>query len=237
MRSAFRFIPVLLVFAAVPCSAQSSGDATAYAVLIATPQGALPPILSFPMLYRTQSAPLIGVRYGNISFNGVSSNTFAGDVSFAAGARTTIGVTAGYQTYTCDGCDGHFMASGRAEGRLTSTTLGTGADASLLTVGLNGEMGFAKPKGSTGLSITAGLPIALVAGGPTVKVAPFLTPGLGWGRATNGNTSDSGTRFMLGGGIALHNTRNSLGANFGFQKVFIDNGETMFGVNVTFALE
>lgn len=236
MHVAPRLLPLLIAVAAQSLGAQSNGDAAAYAVLIATPQGALPPILSSPMLYSIQPQPRLGVRYGHIAFNTASANTFAGDVNFAAGSRTVIGVTAGYETYTCDGCEGHFLAGARAEGRLTSAPLGTGSDASLLTVGLDGEMGFAKPRGSTALSITTGLPVALVAGGPTLKLAPFLTPGLGWGRVTSSGNSDSGTRFLLGGGVAIRSTRHSLGANFGFQKVFIDNGETMFGVNLTFAL-
>jgi hypothetical protein len=186
---------------------------------------------------RVQTAPALGVRYGHISFSGFGANTFAGSADFAAGAKTVIGVSAGYESYSCRGCDGHFVASGRAEGRLTSTVLGTGSDASLLTVGLNGEMGFGKPSGGTYLSVTGGLPIALIAGGPSIKIAPFVTPGFGWGRASGGNTSDSGSRLMLGGGVAVQSTRSALGANFGFQKVFIQNGETMFGVNVTFGLK
>lgn len=238
MRTIFRVVPALLVLGGAPLGAQSAGDAAAYAVLLATPPGALPPMLSSPMLYRAQPAPRIGVRYGHISFSGFGANTFAGDVNFAAGNRTVIGVTAGYETYSCSRCDGHFIASGRAEGRLTSTSIGTGSDASLLTIGLNGEMGFAKPTDATGLSITAGLPVALVAGGPTVKIAPFVTPGFGWARASgSATTNSSGSRLMLGGGIAVQSVRSSLGANVGFQKVFIENGETMFGVNVTFALK
>lgn len=234
MRTVLRLAPVLLVFGASSLGAQSSGNAAAYTTLLSTPPGALPPVLSAPMLGRVQAPPQIDLRYGHISFNGFGSNTFAGAVDFAAGTKTVIGVTAGYQTYDCKGCDGHFLASGRAEGRLTSTSLGSGADASLLTVGLNGEMGFGKPSGGTLLSIAAGLPVALVAGGATVRIAPFLTPGFGWGRASNANNSESGARLMLGGGIAVQSTHRPLGANFGFQKVFIENGETMFGLNVTF---
>jgi hypothetical protein len=235
MRNVLRLLPALLCALTRPLGAQSTGDQTAYAVLLATPPGALPPVLSSAMLYRGLPAPQVGIRYGHTSFTGSSSNAFAGDLSFAAGAKTVIGVTAGYQTYSCTGCDGHFIASGRAEGRLTSTSLGTGSDASLLTVGLNGEMGFGKPSGSTLLSLTGGLPLALVSGS-ALKVAPFLTPGFGWARASGNGNSISGSRFMLGGGVALQSTTSPLGANFGFQKVFIQNGETMFGVNVTFGL-
>jgi hypothetical protein len=235
MRHVRLFVPILLVVLASSLGAQSPGDQIAYGVLLGTPQGALPPVLSSAMLYRAQPAPQLAVRYGHTSFTGFSTNSFAGDVSFAAGAKTVIGVTAGYQTYSCQGCDGHFIASGRAEGRLTSTPIGIGADASLLTVGLNGEIGFGKPSGATLLSITGGLPIALVSGS-RLKIAPFLTPGFGWARASSSGTSSSGSRLMLGGGVAIQSTTSSLGANFGFQKIVIDNGETTFGVNVTFGI-
>ena len=103
--------------------------------------------------------------------------------------------TAGYQAISCDGgCNGHFIAGASAEGRLTSTTLGTGGDAARLTIGLNGEFGFGKPEGTTLVSLTGGLPIALIAGGPAVKIAPFLRPAIGWGRETNDIGSMTGTR-------------------------------------------
>jgi hypothetical protein len=39
---------------------------------------------------------------------------------------------------------------------------------------------------------------------------------------------------MLGGGVTVISVTTAIAANFGFQKVFIDGGNTMFGINVVF---
>ncbi|HKW12053.1 MAG TPA: hypothetical protein VJO33_16825 [Gemmatimonadaceae bacterium] len=67
-----------------------------------------------------------------------------------------------------------------------------------------------------------------------MRIAPFLTPGFGWGRLSGSGDSISGTRFLLGGGVTLQSLTNDIGVNVGFQKVFIDRGETMFGVSLIF---
>ena len=237
MRIDLRVLPLLLAVAIAPLGAQSEGDAAAYFSLLETPPGALPPLLSPAMLGRIVTTPSIGGQFGHISAGNTSVNAFAATLGVPAGTKAMVGVTAGYQTFDCTDCKGHFLAGLNAEGRLTSSMLGTGADAAEITVGLNGAFGYAHPSGGNLVTLTAGLPVALVSGGPTLKVAPFLTPGLGWGRASSdAGGSSSGTRFMLGGGIALQSTTRPLAANFGFQKIFINNGDAMFGVNVTYAI-
>jgi hypothetical protein len=189
------------------------------------------------MVGRSMTSPNLAGQFGHMSVGDVGVNAFAATVDIPAGRKAMVGLTAGYQTFDCTDCKGHFIAGAHAEGRLTSTAFGTGNDASELTIGLNGSFGYGQPEGGHLVTLTAGLPIALVAGGPTLKIAPFLTPGLGWGRVSpDQGSSTSGTRFMLGGGVALQSSTSPIGANFGFQKVFIDNGDTVFGVNVTFAL-
>jgi hypothetical protein len=57
-----------------------------------------------------------------------------------------------------------------------------------------------------------------------------VNPGFG-GTFSN---SESGQRFIIGGGIALTNPASTLGANVGFQHVLIDGGKTQVGVTITF---
>jgi hypothetical protein len=157
-----------------------------------------------------------------------------------AGPKAAFDLTAGYLGISCEGggCDGHFVASAKAEGLLSSSPLGTGADAPELDVGLNGELGFGKPSGGTFFSLTAGVPIALVSGSAaTLRIAPFLTPALGFGRASGGGESLSGTRFLLGGGVSIQNPRKAFAVNLGFQKIFIDQGDTMIGLAVSFGVK
>jgi hypothetical protein len=84
-------------------------------------------------------------------------------------------------------------------------------------------------------SASVGLPLAVVAGSTELRLAPFLTPGLGFGYATGGGESESGTRFMLGGEIGIL-MRNSFGLSASFQKPFIQDGKTTLGVNVSFRM-
>jgi len=189
------------------------------------------------MLNRTMSKPDFSARYGHMSLDGASINTFDARVGFAAGTKATVGVNAGYQAISCDlGCDGHFIAGVNAEGRLSSMDLGTGADAAQLTIGLNTDAGFGTRSGTTVFGITAGLPVALASGSSTLKIAPFLTPALGWGHLSDSGDSESGTRFLLGGGVAILSPTSGLDVNLGFQKVFIDSGEMIFGLSLTFGV-
>jgi hypothetical protein len=224
---------------ASPARAQSSSDFTAYLALIFTPPAALPPVVTSTMLGRSASGTQFALRYGHLSEEGTGVNTFAGTLEVPAGTKASFGLTAGYLTFSgCDGCDGHFLAGVSGQGTLASSRLGAegGGDAALLTIGLRGEVGFAKPTDATILTLTAGLPVALAAGGPTLKVAPFLTPAIGFGRVSNG-LSESGNRFLLGGGVGIVSTTNGLGATVGFQKAFIEGGSTTVGVNVMLGMK
>lgn len=234
MRKLSSAVAVLAVVGALPLGAQSINAAVAYGALITTPAGALPPVLSNAMLLRSMTQPDVAARYGHISDNGVSLNTFDARVGFPLGTKAMVGVNAGYQDASCNlgNCDSHFIAGANAEGRLASTMLGTGTEAAQLTIGLNGDAGFGKNNGATVFSFTGGLPVALVSHASKALIAPFLTPAFGWGRASNNGLSQNGTRFLLGGGVTLQSTTSPIGANFGFQKVFIDGGETVFGVSL-----
>jgi hypothetical protein len=114
--------------------------------------------------------------------------------------------------------------------------LGAEPSAATLTIGLNGELGFGKPEGGTIWSATAGLPVALVAGaGSGLRLAPFLTPAFGFGYVTGQGESESGTRMLLGGGVGIMGA-NRFGVSVGFQKVFIEDGQTTIGINASFRM-
>jgi len=230
----FLFLAVALgVIGTTPAAAQRVGDAAAYFALVSTPQGALPPILSEPMLGRVMQSMDVALRYGHVGLDGGSLNSYDVRLGFPLGAKSMFGVNAGYQDLSCPGnCDGHFMIGANAEGRLTSSTVGSGVDAAKLTVGLNGEVGLGRRSDVTAVGFTAGLPVALLAGTPTMRIAPFLTPAIGVGHASINGDGDTGTRFLLGGGVTFESLTSGIGANVGFQKVFINHGKTMFGLSL-----
>ena len=74
-------------------------------------------------------------------------------------------------------------------------------------------------------------PFTLVSGqnGGT-RVIPYVTPAIGVGTAT-ADVDVGGSRAMLGGGIAII-TAGGLGISAGFQKIFIEDGETVIGLAV-----
>ena len=233
MRAHLVFAVVLSALGAAPVAAQSVGDAAAYFAIVSAPQGAVPPILSQPMLDRVMRSMDIALRYGHMSLDGGSVNSYDLRLGFPLGTKSMFGVNAGYQDLSCRGaCDGHVMLGANIEGRLTSATVGTGADAAKLTVGLNGEAGLGRQSEITVVAFTAGLPLALLAGTPTLRIAPFLTPAIGLGHATINGDGHGGTRFLLGGGITFESLTSGLGANVGFQKVFLNQGKTTFGVSL-----
>ena len=212
--------------------AQSRSELFAYAVMIQTPPGGLPPVLSNAMFDVPMHAPDVALRLGHISINGTGVNMVGAMLGIPVGRQATIGVTAGYQGCKgASGCQEHTVAGARVEGRLTSTQMGTGANARF-TIGLNGEVGIGRPRNDAVVSLTAGVPLAIVAGGPDVKIAPFLTPAIGLAR--DYGDAPYGSRFLVGGGVALMSAQNGISANFGFQKILIDGGEVMFGVNLVF---
>lgn len=232
MRILLSILCLTTLLAAREAPAQSEQDVTAYFALIGTPTGALPPVLSNAMLNRPMPSLDFRLRYGHASMTGGSLNNFAATLGIPASPKTMFGITAGYESVSCSGCDGHFMAAANVESRLASTLLGTGSDAAQLNLGLNGEFGFAHPSGTTLATLTGGLPISLVTRASGISVAPFLTPGIGWGHARDNTGSEGGTRFVLGGGVTFQSTTSPIAANVGFQKIFIDGGDTVLGVSL-----
>ena len=233
MRTTALFFLVLGSISAAPAAAQSVGDAAAYFAIVSAPQGAVPPILSEPMLDRVMRSMDVALRYGHMSLDGGSLNSYDLRLGFPLGTKSMFGVNAGYQDLSCRGpCDGHVMLGANIEGRLTSAPIGNGADAAKLTIGLNGEAGIGRQSHITVAAFTAGLPIALLAGSPTLRIAPFLTPAIGLGHVTVDGDGNSGSRFLLGGGITFESLTSGVGANVGFQKVFLNQGKTTFGVSL-----
>ena len=77
-----------------------------------------------------------------------------------------------------------------------------------------------------------------IAGGGTVgmRIVPYFTPMLGIGTLSTDcltpGCGNSGTRWVMGGGIGLWNPTTSISATVGLNKVMLDGAPTTFGVNV-----
>src|SRR5579872_5534332 len=148
MRTLLSILCLTTFLGARQVAAQSEQDAVAYLALIFTPTGGLPPVLSNAMLTRPMTSVDFGIRYGHISTGGTALNNFAATVGIPVSPRATVGITGGYESLSCNGCDGHFMGGANVESRLASTILGSGSDAAQLNIGLNGEFGIGHPTGT-----------------------------------------------------------------------------------------
>ena len=248
-------------------------QAAAFAIS-STPVGALPWLVT-PHSLGTAKGTGLRFQAGNIDEAGdFSRRIVLGGIDFPVG-RSTIGISAGYLDFACGNdaagpgieidCKGGLMAGARAGTSLVSAPVGTGSTTSFL-VGIDGSVGFGtgdvlelsfddgfgnqgtgKFEG-TSMALGLSLPVALVARGAGVTVAPHITPGVGYGRLTakvsasgsgftdSSEDSESGARFMLGGGAAILFTNSGLGLHLGFQKVFVKDGEATLALGLSYTM-
>ena len=215
--------------------AQSQSAAVGYLALVSTPTAGVTPVAKQWML--ADPAPGIGIetQWGHVSANGGSINTFTAGVTMPlAAGHADVGISGGYLKPSCDAgsCSGYAVASAVVEGRV----LQTHTNAATFTVGLSGRVGFAKPSDATVWSAAASLPLSLAMGSPKgVQFVPFVSPGFGWGHMSSGSDSQSGTRFMLGGGVGVMSATSGIGSTVGAQKVLIQGGKIVFGAGLTWS--
>ncbi len=202
-------------------SAQDLDDFAAYLALSFTPLGGLVPLP--PAASGTGGSAFV-LRYGNLDLGGEdggSLHNFSIGADFAAG-RGRLGLTLGGTT--CDGCDGNIMAG-------ADYTVGLTQD--IVSVALRPAFGFSKPLegDGTALSLGVSVPVGMEFSGATGPLfIPYVVPGIGFGRISGDEDSDSGTRPTLGGGFAIAGRTSAFAIHAGFQKVFIDEGEMTFGL-------
>jgi opacity protein-like surface antigen len=219
-----------LVFAA-PAMAQgpSEKDVAAYLAINASTVGALPPLATNTLA----GAGGIGwhLQYGRMDWGSdVNTNTFAGGFDVSLG-RGRIGFTAGYMTVSCPSgvqCDGHLMIGSRYSNQLTGGTFSEGR----WQMGLETELGVGLPEEERAIAFAIGLPVKITFG-RQAKISPFLTPSFAHGSYKYADeTSESALKFMLGAGVGV-GLQNGMGINVGMRKVFVDEGETQFGLGLT----
>lgn len=241
----FAIVLTSLTSLGVAASAQaqgpSVGDAAAYVALSTTPVGAMTPIVTSAMLGRIPKGYSISGQYGHLSGdNGTGFNSFGASVSMPV-SGFSLGGSLGMVSPSATGSKSNLMLGANAETNLGAWALGDGKDANLFTMSVRGDFGWANPDDGTGtgnsitaLSLSAGVPFALVLKSGDMTWAPFVTPGFGWGRLSANGASESGNRFMMGAGLGMSH-RNGWGFSVGMQKVFIDQGKNVFGLNVSYA--
>jgi hypothetical protein len=220
-----------VVLGASELRAQSQNDAIAYAGMMSTPVGALSPVMTNTIIDRLQNGASLGLRYGHLSRPFSSINSIGVTGVLPAGLGSTLSLTAGVSA--CSGCDAALMLGGGGDIRVYASPFGTTSTSPLVTVTLDGQLGYAHASSTDFISGYVGAPIALVARGTGMQFVPFLTPGFGFAQISGGGSSGSGSIMMLGGGVGVYNTASSVSASVGFQHPFITNGKTMIGLTLT----
>src|SRR3954462_4666672 len=239
----FAIVLTSLTSLGVAASAQAQGpsvnDAAAYLALSVTPVGAMTPVVSSAMLGRIAKGYSVTGQYGHVSDDALGFNSFGASVSMPL-SGFSLGGSLGFISPSADGSKSNLMLGANAETNLGAWALGQGKNANLFTLSARGDLGWANPDDGTGtdnsitaLSFSAGAPLALVLKNGDMTWAPFVTPGFGWGRLSAQGASESGTRFMMGSGLGMTH-RNGWGVSVGMQKVFIENGKTVFGLNLSY---
>jgi hypothetical protein len=219
-----------------------------YLAVLRTPVASLPPLATYTLFGIAQNSPQLIARYGYVSD---IAQPLAGDTgghaahsldSFgltglvATGLGGTVHGTVGLANERCAGCSAaSFMASVGADDRILTTPL-SGSDMRL-TVGINGELGYGNPSAGTAFSADVGVPLAFTIGDGSAgtSVIPFITPSVALVLSNGG--PDPGVRagrILIGGGVALFNPKSALGANFGFQYVFVSHTQLQIGAALSY---
>jgi len=207
----------------------------AWSALLGTPTGALVPLLTPTLAGAPAHSAQLALRYGHSQgINDLASlNNFAVTALFPAGTGATISLTGGMIRPSCDGCDTHLMLSIGGDMALYSSPLGPSSDAGRFAVALNGEFGYGKPEDGTLLAGSVGLPFSLVLGSTGMRFVPYVTPAFGFGSSSESGSSVSGVRFLLGGGVGLHNPESTVSVHAGFQQIFISDAKMIFGLGLS----
>ena len=234
---------LLLAVSVTPAiaSAQSANSINTYVAVTRTPVGALAPMLTNTLLDRFPNGVSFVGRYANLSEGDFNENTNAVGVTaiLPAGMGANIRLTLG-GLFTDDAQplintpSSTVMASMAADWRFLGSALGSTATSPLVTMSIDGELGYGDRHPGSYIGGYVGLPVALVQRGSGMQFAPYVTPAFTFTQTSVDAGSETGAGFMLGGGFGVYNSASSVVASIGAQYFFMDGARTAFGINVLF---
>jgi hypothetical protein len=231
---------VCVVARATSVAAQfTTGEGRAFIALRSSHIGSLTPLMTPAMLNRRLDGAQLGIRYGLRDESGIHAHSIAASGIFGVGAQSSVTATAGVVDADCATCSPAMLLGIGADMRLKEVgdVIGGG---SLLTIAVSGDIGYAqlKPGNDYGITLGVGAPITLSFGGATggLRFAPFFTPIFGVGQTSTPcmvtNCEESGTRWLLGGGIGVWNRESSVAVSVGINQVVRSGAQPVYGINV-----
>ena len=221
-----------------PVAAQDDDDSSvaAWFGMMLTPFGGLPPIAS-PLMrgasrVDARSVGAFNVRYGRWDLeNEETYNNFG-----LGGNLGPVGIIVGYGK--CDGCnDGYLLALADFETSLVRSVVGTGPTPSTFGMSVRPSVGVGLPQGDnsgSALAVNVELPLSLsMTVGTAGHLVPFIAPGFGYGRVSEGDLSESGTRASVAAGLSYFMSAG-FGAHLGWRKIFLEGAPSTLGVGISF---
>jgi hypothetical protein len=237
MKARFALIGALGLAAAVsrPAAAQDIKDFVAWAAMMSTPYGGLPPVVTPAMSGSTlgRKGTVFELRYGHWALGDEDPGIHIGGIGARFGR---LGVVLGYEG--CSGCDGNVIGGVDYDATIVSQTLTGNGASSLFTVGMRPAFGIGHsvggPGGAAELSGTVDIPIAVsVPIGKTARMVPFISPGGGFGSVRSGDDSETGTRASLAFGAGLVDLAPGLSLNLSWRKIFLESAPMTIGLGLT----
>jgi len=222
-------LAVISVCVVPPCArAQSSGAFAGWAGLVSTPVAGFSPSVYVPPPPSAGRRWGAEARYSHWQFAADDDNTtnLAVGLAFPVAAVGRWSVLIGRTTKKeCPDCDAYMFGAD-----LDLPFLGQDG---AFTVILHPAVGLSTQPGSSDLTtFGAGLDVPLLF--PTVarslRLVPFVSPGVGLGRISAGGSSDTGLRLFVGGGFSFVNMRNRLQVTASVRRIVYDEGATVFGI-------
>lgn len=235
---------------------ESPSEHGARAGLLQTPVGALPPIATSTITGEPQRTPMFSLRYGYIGgTSNFSYNNGGISATFPLVFGSTVSLTAGI--LTCNGCGTAGMTGFGLDYRIQDWPLRPDSNAMRILLSVAAKAGYGWATNSAlsegdvfGSTLT--LPMTFRACqrlSGALCFVPFLAPGIGFGWANHINRlervgpagllevvdeSSNGTRFVLGGGLAIYRRGSNFAVNFGAQYIATQFRNYMAGIGLTY---
>ena len=177
----------------------------------------------------------VGSADGGTHFTNAAVTVDFGVDSYGKTLPWRFAITGALLESDCDGC-GHFWGAGlELERELVRHDLGGGAVALLFHP--SAEYTISPQEVSLdALGFAVGTPLVYSARVHGLRVSPFVTPGIGYGRLTGVEFAGGDFLAMIGGGVRATTTgAHATGVLLGAQHVVVKDAHTTMGAGVTMA--
>jgi hypothetical protein len=244
-----------------PLAAQRPASAPTYFATVMTPVGALPPLAMPAQLGASRFGVGLDLVYGYGRLSAeqhLPLHTIGAQVELALlGGMLSVSGNGAYLIPDCGvalHCDAFPMVGAAAALRISRWAVADPSRSGFVTLALHAEGGLGFPKGGRARAAAAGPSVTFVGThgtSGTLRVIGFVTPQAVWGRLRVSDPAEfdqqfgsplapgdttlekEGVRFLIGGGLAVVNTRARVGLHFGIQHVVVHGARPRVGVSVS----